>query len=108
MQSKSFQDVIDQVNYLNMIAKQDKSVASEVGNARIRVRAQRVKAQKAKVSVASEARVIAYRAVNRTITLRALRGDIDDDGESHAHHRRQDRGAREDRHPHVAPIGRAY
>ena len=62
VQSKSFQDVLDQVNYMSMIANQDKKIATEVGSARVRVRAARVKARKAQVSVASEARVIAYRA----------------------------------------------
>lgn len=60
--SGSYQDVLDQANYMNAVATQDRDVARTVAHAQIRVRAARVKAKRSQISVASETRVIAYRA----------------------------------------------
>jgi murein DD-endopeptidase MepM/ murein hydrolase activator NlpD len=72
LESRSFQDVLDQVDYMNTIATQDRDVARTVAHAQVRVSAARTKAKSTQVSVASEARVIAYRAEQQA----ALRDEL--------------------------------
>jgi murein DD-endopeptidase MepM/ murein hydrolase activator NlpD len=61
LQAKSFQDVLDQVQYLNAIATQDKHVAAEVASAKRQVTIARLKTAAARQSVQNEERVISAR-----------------------------------------------
>jgi murein DD-endopeptidase MepM/ murein hydrolase activator NlpD len=59
--ARSIADVLDQLDYLNSIAHQDKRIAHEVGVAKAEVRQTRERTQKTRASVASETQVIAVR-----------------------------------------------
>jgi len=61
LNSRNFQDMLDQFDYLNSIARQDKRIASEVGAAKRQVRAAREQTRKVKVHVSSETQVIRVR-----------------------------------------------
>jgi len=60
--AKSFQDVLDQMDYLGAIAAQDKRVAAEVATAKRQVAAARKRTHTAKHTVFSETQVINGRA----------------------------------------------
>ena len=70
--SRSYQDVLDQVDFMNAIAAQDKTVARTMAHAQVRVRFARVRARRSQISIASEARVIAFRAQQQA----ALRDEL--------------------------------
>ncbi len=70
--AKSFQDVLDQLDYLGAIAKQDKHVADAVGTAKLQVKAARAKTAVVRTGVANEARVISARVQQEAI----LRGEL--------------------------------
>jgi peptidoglycan DL-endopeptidase CwlO len=70
--AKSFQDVLDQLDYLGAIASQDKKVALQVRSARHRIRMARLRTAKARHSVHQEAAVISARAQQQAI----LRGEL--------------------------------
>jgi murein DD-endopeptidase MepM/ murein hydrolase activator NlpD len=70
--AKSFQDVLDQLNYLNLIAAQDKHIATEVRTAKQQVRSARAKTAVARQGVQHEQWLIAARAQQQAI----LRGQL--------------------------------
>ncbi len=70
--ARSFQDVLDQLDYLGAIAAQDKRVATQVGTAKRAVIAARAKTAKVRQGVQQEARVIDARAQQQAI----LRGEL--------------------------------
>jgi murein DD-endopeptidase MepM/ murein hydrolase activator NlpD len=61
LESSSFQDVLDQINYLEAIAKQDKRIAAQVGTARDEVHVARERTKKIRARVHSETQVVAVR-----------------------------------------------
>jgi murein DD-endopeptidase MepM/ murein hydrolase activator NlpD len=58
VQAKSFQDVLDQINYLSLVAKEDRSIAQQVHDSRNRVTAARAQTRQAQQRVANEANLI--------------------------------------------------
>jgi len=70
--AKSFQDVLDQLDYLGAIASQDKQVATAVATAKRQVKAARAKTKTVRAGVANEARAINARVQQAAI----LRGEL--------------------------------
>ena len=70
--SKSFQDVLDQLDFLNAIATQDKQVAAQVATAKKQVNAARLRTKSVRAGVANEARAINARVQQAAI----LRGEL--------------------------------
>jgi murein DD-endopeptidase MepM/ murein hydrolase activator NlpD len=62
LESRSFQDMIDQFDYLSLLASQDKRIAAEVGSAKAQVRRAREQTRRLRSHVESETRVIQVRA----------------------------------------------
>ena len=63
--ARSLQDMIDQLDYLCAIAKQDKQIVSQVAGGRSRVQRARVRTVTMQASVTAETRVIAYRTAQQ-------------------------------------------
>jgi murein DD-endopeptidase MepM/ murein hydrolase activator NlpD len=61
LNSKSFQDVLDQIQYLEAIARQDKRIAAAVAGARDQVHVARERTKKVRTRVHSETQVVAVR-----------------------------------------------
>jgi murein DD-endopeptidase MepM/ murein hydrolase activator NlpD len=61
LESKSFQDVLDQIHYLEAIARQDKRIAAEVAGARDQVHVARERTKTIRARVHSETQVVAVR-----------------------------------------------
>jgi murein DD-endopeptidase MepM/ murein hydrolase activator NlpD len=61
LQSSSFQDALDQIHYLQAIARQDKRIAAEVAVARDEVRVSRERTKKVRARVHAETQVVAVR-----------------------------------------------
>jgi murein DD-endopeptidase MepM/ murein hydrolase activator NlpD len=61
LSSKSFQDVLDQIHYLEAIARQDKRIAAEVAGARDEVHLARERTKTIRTRVHSETQVVAVR-----------------------------------------------
>jgi murein DD-endopeptidase MepM/ murein hydrolase activator NlpD len=61
LESKSFQDVLDQIHYLEAIAQQDKRIAAEVAGARDQVHVARERTKTIRARVHSETQVVAVR-----------------------------------------------
>jgi murein DD-endopeptidase MepM/ murein hydrolase activator NlpD len=61
LESKSFQDVLDQIHYLEAIARQDKRIAGEVAGARDEVHLARERTKTIRARVHSETQVVAVR-----------------------------------------------
>jgi murein DD-endopeptidase MepM/ murein hydrolase activator NlpD len=61
IESKSFQDVLDQIHYLQAIARQDTRIAKAVGSARDEVHVARERTKKVRARVHSETQVVAVR-----------------------------------------------
>jgi murein DD-endopeptidase MepM/ murein hydrolase activator NlpD len=61
LNARNLQDMLDQFDYFNAVAKQDKRIATEVGVAKEQVRAARNDTKKLKVHVSSETQVIEVR-----------------------------------------------
>jgi murein DD-endopeptidase MepM/ murein hydrolase activator NlpD len=61
LESKSFQDVLDQIHYLEAIARQDKRIAAAVAGARDEVHVARQRTKKIRARVHSETQVVAVR-----------------------------------------------
>jgi murein DD-endopeptidase MepM/ murein hydrolase activator NlpD len=61
LNARNIQDMIDQFDYFNTIAKQDKRIATEVGQAKEQVRRARADTKTMKLHVASETQVIQVR-----------------------------------------------
>jgi len=72
LQAKSFQDVIDELNYLGLIAKQDTVIATQVATAKKDVAMARKKTASVRSTVRQETRVIDARATQAAI----LRGEL--------------------------------
>lgn len=70
--AKSFQDVLDQLDYLGAIANQDKTVATAVATAKRQVTVARAKTKTVRTGVANEARAISARVQQAAI----LRGEL--------------------------------
>jgi murein DD-endopeptidase MepM/ murein hydrolase activator NlpD len=70
--AKSFQDVLDQLDYLGAIAKQDKRVATAVATAKGEVKVARSKTAVVRQGVAQEKRVLSARVQQQAI----LRGQL--------------------------------
>lgn len=62
LSSRSFQDLLDQLDYLGTIAHQDERIATQVGAARREMQLARGRTRRAQASVTAETRVMAYRA----------------------------------------------
>jgi murein DD-endopeptidase MepM/ murein hydrolase activator NlpD len=61
LESESFQDVLDQIHYLEAIARQDKRIAAAVADARDEVHVARERTKKIRTRVHSETQVVAVR-----------------------------------------------
>jgi murein DD-endopeptidase MepM/ murein hydrolase activator NlpD len=72
LESSSFQDALDQLHYLDAIARQDKRISSLVASARDQVHVARERTKKIRVRVHSETQVIAV----RTQQQRAVRDEL--------------------------------
>jgi murein DD-endopeptidase MepM/ murein hydrolase activator NlpD len=72
LQAKNFQDVIDEIDYLGLVAKQDKTIAAQVEASKLQVAAARMKTAQVRQTVANEANVINARAQQAAI----LRGQL--------------------------------
>jgi septal ring factor EnvC (AmiA/AmiB activator) len=70
--AKSFQDVLDQIDYFGAIAKQDKQVATAVATAKRQVKVARANTKTVRAGVANEARAINARVQQAAI----LRGEL--------------------------------
>ena len=70
--ARNFDDVLDQLDYLNAIASQDKHVAGQVAIAKAQIKRQRATTKKVRVSVRHEANVISARVQQQAI----LRGEL--------------------------------
>ena len=72
LQAKSFQDVLDQLNYLSLVANEDKTIAAQVKAAKLEVAAARTKTAQVRRTVHQETTVINARATQAAI----LRGEL--------------------------------
>ena len=70
--ARSFNDVLDQLDYLGAIAKQDKTVAGQVATAKRQIKRQRAATTKVRRSVKQETHVINARVQQQAI----LRGEL--------------------------------
>jgi murein DD-endopeptidase MepM/ murein hydrolase activator NlpD len=70
--ARSFNDVIDQLDYLGAIAKQDKTVAAQVATAKVQIKRQRAATTRVRRTVKQEAHVINARVQQAAI----LRGEL--------------------------------
>jgi murein DD-endopeptidase MepM/ murein hydrolase activator NlpD len=70
--ARSFQDVLDQLDYLGAVATQDKNVAAQVGTAKHQVKVARKQTAIVRTGVQHEAHVISARAQQAAI----LRGEL--------------------------------
>jgi murein DD-endopeptidase MepM/ murein hydrolase activator NlpD len=67
LQAKSFQDVLDQLDYLGLVAKEDKSIATEVRTAKEQVAAARKRTAEVRQTVENEANIINARVQQEAI-----------------------------------------
>jgi len=72
LSAKSFTDLVSQAEYIDTIGNHDRHIAIQVGSAKDRVHAQRVRTRKIRSVVSSETRTIAV----RTEQVRALRSSL--------------------------------
>jgi peptidoglycan hydrolase CwlO-like protein len=72
LSSSSFNDMLDQLDYMREIGAQDKSIANTVGDAKVEMRIARIKTRKTKKVVAAATRVIAI----RTAEVRQIRDEL--------------------------------
>ena len=70
--ARNLQDIIDQIDYLSMVARQDRQIVAQVAGGRSRVRRARLGTVRMQASVAAETRVIAYRTAQQA----ALRNNL--------------------------------
>ena len=70
--ARSLSQMIDQIDYMNRVAAQDRALVATVGSARHRVRLARVRTIGARRSLAAQTRVIAYRARQLTAVRNRL------------------------------------
>jgi murein DD-endopeptidase MepM/ murein hydrolase activator NlpD len=79
LESESFQDVLDQIHYLEAIARQDKRIAAAVADARDEVHVARERTKTVRARVHSETQVVAVRTQqqrNAKNQLLASRGSL--------------------------------
>ncbi|MHB8468581.1 MAG: murein hydrolase activator EnvC family protein [Gaiellaceae bacterium] len=72
LQAKSFQDVLDELDYLGTIANQDKTIALQVSAAKRQIHIARIRTRKARVVVQQEQSLISARAQQQVL----LRGQL--------------------------------
>lgn len=72
LQAKSFQDVLDEIDYLGLVANEDKTIAAQVAQAKAAVLAARKKTAAVRASVRNEANKINARVEQEAI----LRGQL--------------------------------
>ena len=70
--ARNFNDVLDQLDYLNAIAAEDKHVAGQVATAKAQIKRQRAATTKVRAGVRHEANVISARVQQQAI----LRGEL--------------------------------
>jgi murein DD-endopeptidase MepM/ murein hydrolase activator NlpD len=63
--ARSFHDLLDQLDYFGVIARNDVEVTNEVARAKQRMRLARARTTQVRVSVAAETRVVAYRTAQQ-------------------------------------------
>ena len=63
--ARNLQNMLDEIDYLNRVADQDKQIVAQVAGGRIRLRRARGHTVKMQASVAAETRVIAYRTAQQ-------------------------------------------
>jgi len=66
LNARSLSDIIDQIDYMNAVANQDKQIASQVGVAKRQMRRSRLRTATMQTTVAAETRVIAYRTAQQS------------------------------------------
>jgi murein DD-endopeptidase MepM/ murein hydrolase activator NlpD len=76
--ARSIQDALDQVNYMNEIAEQDRRIAAQVRYAKLQVKAARAKTKKLRTRVQSETAVISARTSQTRSVRDALQGAAND------------------------------
>ena len=67
LNARSLGDMIDQLDYMNAVAGQDREIVAQVAIGRRRTRRSRVQTARAQRSVAAETRVIAYRTAQQRL-----------------------------------------
>lgn len=72
LSAKSFQDVLDQVDYFGAIAAQDKRVAAEVASAKRQIKLARIKTAQARQSVQQQERIVSARVQQQAILVGQL------------------------------------
>ncbi|HVH51247.1 MAG TPA: peptidoglycan DD-metalloendopeptidase family protein [Gaiellaceae bacterium] len=72
LSAKSFQDVLDQVDYFGAIAAQDKRVAADVASAKRQIKIARIKTAKARQSVQQQERIVSARVQQQAILVGQL------------------------------------
>lgn len=73
LSARSFQDALDQVDYMNTIARRDRQISVEVGTARRQMRRARLRTASVQTRVAAETRVISYRTAQQSALRNRLR-----------------------------------
>jgi murein DD-endopeptidase MepM/ murein hydrolase activator NlpD len=76
--SRSVQDAMDQIQYMNAIADQDKRIAAEVKYAKLQVRAARAKTKKLRATVKGETAIISARTAQTRTVRDELQGAAND------------------------------
>ena len=82
IESDSFQDVLDRINYLGAVAQQDKHIAARVRGARDEVRTTRQRTKTVRARVHSETQIVAFRTRQQRDVRNALlaeRGHLSSD-----------------------------
>ena len=87
--SHSFQELLDQLDYLSTIASQDKRIALEVRDARNAMRAARARTGKVKAKVSSETAVIRVRTEQVAVVRDRLLASRHELSSARAHKRRE-------------------
>jgi murein DD-endopeptidase MepM/ murein hydrolase activator NlpD len=76
--SNSVQDALDQIQYMNAIADQDRRIAAQVKDAKLQVRAARAKTKKLRATVKSETAIITARTAQTRTVRDELQGAASD------------------------------
>jgi murein DD-endopeptidase MepM/ murein hydrolase activator NlpD len=76
--SNSVQDALDQIQYMNAIADQDRRIAAQVKNAKLQVRAARAKTKKLRATVKGETAIISARTAQTRTVRDELQGAASD------------------------------
>ena len=76
--SNSVQDALDQIQYMNAIADQDRRIAAQVKNAKLQVRDARAKTKKLRATVKGETAIISARTAQTRTVRDELQGAASD------------------------------